>query len=557
MKIFLRVGLIAIVVLLLLLRFYKLDLDAAANNISGITTWDEPYYTYSAMYDLISSKPTFPQDLKANALMEIISIHSNLITKIGFFIAGNTFEGLRLGVVLISLLTILMLYKIAIQHFDFLDTQKTVNKLLILSLLLTEPTFFMFSRAQTPQIYSIFWITLVFYSVFQYIRSGRNVWITLAVALALLTVCFVYPYNVYVALALASYLLTEYIKSRQSKLLLFSFLGLILGVVIYTVILKLYGFGINDYFHFMKSFRAYRNESDLSNRTILSIAMAPLQIFYTNLLRYNPLFVLTLFSLPILFIRKAARPSFDNFILLVVGMAFLQSFGISSYPFKKWVTLFPTLFLTIPFLFRTIHIQIRDKKLIRYLLYALFFAMTLKTQLVVNTKEYWSGFDAWFIYQNPDVMIKWFPVLFALLIIILFELINRGINPKSLLVLIAICQTIIMFRINFYKQTNTYLTFLKDNAKYLDNKVVISDSEVYTLYNNGIVFYNYMSKQLNIDSEIVSKSDTYTFKERCLVRSYPPNLPPSDIINDGGNEYTLVKYTKGSIYSFAIYEQKK
>lgn len=554
MKIFLRVGLIAIFVLLLLLRFYKLDLDAAANNISGITTWDEPYYTYSAMYDLISSKPTFPQDLKANALMEIISIHSNLITKIGFFIAGNTFDGLRLGVVLISLLTILILFKIALKYFDFLDTQKTVNKALILSLLLTEPTFFMFSRAQTPQIYSIFWITLVLYSVFQYNSSGRNLWIMIAVALSVLMVCFVYPYNVYVAIALAIYLLSEYIKNRQSKLLLFSFLGLILGVFIYTVILKLYGFGINDYFHFMKSFRAYRNESDLSNRTILSIAMAPLQILYTNLLRYNPLFVLTLLSIPILFIRKAARSSFDNFILLVVGMAFIQSFGISSYPFKKWVTLFPVLFLALPMLFRTIQIQIKNQKHIRYILYFLFFILIIKTQSVVNSKEYWSGFDAWFVYQNPDVMIKWFPVLFALLIIIYFELINKGINPKSLLVLIAICQTIIMFRINFYKQTNTYLTFLKENAGYFDNKVVISDSEVYTLYNNGIVFYNYMSKQLNIDASIVKSGDNYNAKKICVVKSFLPVTYPEKTIFEYGKRYQLRNFTKGNVYAFAIYE---
>lgn len=554
MKIVLRVVLIAIVVLLLLLRFYRLDLDAAANNISGITTWDEPYYTYSAMYDLISSKPTFPQELKSNALMEIISIHSNLVTKIGFFIAGNTFEGLRLGVVLISLLTILILYKIAIQNFNFIDTQKTVNKALIMSLLLTEPTFFMFSRAQTPQIYSIFWITLVFYSVFQYTRSGRYLWIILAVALALLTVCFVYPYNVYVAMALALYVLTEYIRSRQSKLLLFSVLGLILGFVIYAVLLKLYGFGINDYFHFMKSFRAYRNESDLSNRTLLSIAIAPLQILYTNLLRYNPLFVLTIFSLPILFIRKAARSSFDDFILLVVGMAFLQSFGISSYPFKKWVTLFPTLFLSIPFLFRTIFTQIRDNISIRYLLYALFFAMILKTQLVLNTKEYWSGFDAWFIYQHPDVIIKWFPVFFALLIIVCFELINRGVNPKIFLLLIVICQTIFMFRINFYKQTNTYLSFLKDNAKYFDNKVVISDSEVYTLYSNGIVFYNYMSKQLSIDASIIKSGDNYSAKKTCVVKSFLPVRDPEKTIFEYGKRYQLRTTTKGNIYAFAIYE---
>lgn len=556
MKIFLRIGLIAIVVLLLLLRFYKLDLDAAANNISGITTWDEPYYTYSAMYDLISSKPTFPQDLKANALMEIISIHSSLITKIGFFIAGNTFEGLRLGVALLSLLTILILYKIAIQYFDFLDTQKTANKALILCLLLTEPTFFMFSRAQTPQIYSIFWITLVFYSVFQYTRSGRNLWIMLAVALALLTVFFVYPYNVYVALALALYLLIEYSKSRQSKLLLFSFLGLILGVFIYTVILKLYGFGINDYFHFMKSFRAYRNESDLSNRTILSIAMAPLQILYTNLLRYNPLFVLTLFCLPILFIRKADRASFENFILLVVGMAFIQSFGISSYPFKKWVTLFPVLFLALPLLFKTINAQIRNKKTIRYLLFALFFAVILKLQLVVNSKQYWSGFDTWFVFQEPDFMIKWFPVLFALLIIVCFELIYiyQGINLKIFLLMIVACQTSLLFRINFHKQTNTYVKFLKENAKYLDDKIVISDSEVYTLYNNGIVFYNYMSKQLGIDYNIVKTADNYKIQKVCLVRSILPFAEPEKIVFDYGKRYQLRNFTKGSVYAFAIYE---
>jgi len=549
-----KTALIIILLVLVLLRFYRLDLDAAANNISGITTWDEPYYTYSAMYDLISSKPTFPQELKSNALMEIISLHSSVVTKIGFFIAGNTFEGLRIGVVLLSLLTVYLLYKIAIKTFDFIDTQKMSAKGILMCVLLTEPTFFMFSRAQTPQIYSVFWITLVLYAVYQYTQSGRNIWIVVAVALSVLLVCFVYPYNLYVALALVLFLITEYILKRQNKIILSSFLGLILGCIIYTIILKLYGYGINDYFHFMKTFRNYRNESDLSNRTIFSIMIAPLQILYTNLLRYNPLFVLTLFSIPLLLIRKTARTSFEKFIILVVVVAVLQSFGISSYPFKKWVTLFPVLFLALPLLFRTMNIQTEKQKPLRVILYAIFFAMIVKTQLVVNSKEYWSGFDAWFIFQNPGLMIKWFPVLFSLLLILSFECMSRGIKPLHLLLLITICQFTLLFRINFYDQTNTYCRFLKENAKYLDNKVVISDSEVYTLYNNGIVFYNYMSRQLGIDSNVIKAGDIFSRNKICVVKSILPTAEPEKTIVENRNSYTLRNVTKGSVYAFAIYE---
>ena len=151
MKKVVKIGLIIIVILLVFLRFYRLDLDAAANNISGITTWDEPYYTYSAMYDLISSKPTFPPALKSNALMEIISLQSSIITKIGFFLAGNTLEGLRLGVVLLSLLTIFLLYKIAVKTFDFVDTQKMYVKAMLFCLLLTEPTFLCSAELRHPR----------------------------------------------------------------------------------------------------------------------------------------------------------------------------------------------------------------------------------------------------------------------------------------------------------------------------------------------------------------------------------------------------------------------
>ncbi len=547
--------LIIICFFLVLIRFARLDLDAAANNISGITPWDEPYYTFSAMYDLIASKPGFPQELKANMVLEVISLHSSVFTKIGFFIMGNTLEGLRLGPVLVSLLTILLLFQILKKTFIVFNNNFISHKWIGLFLLMTEPTFFMFSRAQTPQIYSIFWITTLVYFVFQYTVNRNNLWIYLASVISVLLILWVYPYNIYVSLALGFFVLLQAYEGKEWRILLFALSGIISGFLFYLLLLKLYSFGFSDYVNFMKSFRYYRNESDLSNRSLYTIALAPLQILYTNLLRFNPVYFVLVILMPFIIFKKLYQGSFQKFLIIVFLCAFIQSFGISSYPFKKWVTLFPIVFLSLPMLWSFINYCRSWSIKNRLLLYIGLIGFIFKMQSIINTHEYWSGFDNWFIYQDPGLMIKFGVLLFLLLSILYFELvISKRVYTKIYFLLILSFQSIFLLRTSFLNQTDTFNRFTKEFSRYLNDKVVLSDSEIYTLNSNAIVFYNYMSEKLNIDLDLINKAKEYSNKKCIVIKSYIPNRPLPTQEKIGDSTY-LLKYTfEDSVYSFAIYE---
>jgi hypothetical protein len=547
--------LVVIFFFLVLIRFSRLDLDAAANNISGITTWDEPYYTFSAMYDLIASKPGFPKELKSNMVLEVISLHSSFFTKIGFFIAGNTMEGMRLGPVLVSLLTILLLFQILKKTFIVFENNFISYKWVGLFLLLTEPTFFMFSRAQTPQIYSVFWISILIYLVFQYTVTRNNIWVYLASVISVLLILWVYPYNIYASLALGFFVLLQAYESKEWRILFFAFSGIISGFLVYLLLLKIYGFEFIDYVNFMKSFRYYRNESDLSNRSLYTIALSPLQILYTNLLRFNPVYLVLIILMPFIIIKKLFQGSFQHFLIIVLLCAFLQSFGISSYPFKKWVTLFPIVFLSLPLLYNFIKYFGTWTIKNRLLLYVCVLAILFKMQTIINTHEYWSGFDKWFIYQDPGIVIKYGVLIFLILSIIYFELViaKRICGTKYFLLILTI-QSILLLRTSFLNQTDSFNRFTKTFSGYLNDKVVLSDSEIYTLNSNAVVFYNYMSKQLNIDLDLINKVKEYSDKKSIVIKSYIPNrsLP---IHEKWGDSLYLLKYKfEDSVYSFAIYE---
>jgi hypothetical protein len=115
-------------------------------------------------------------------------------------------------------------------------------------------------------------------------------------------------------------------------------------------------------------------------------------------------------------------------------------------------------------------------------------------------------------------------------------------------------QSIFLLRTSFLNQADSFNRFTKEFSGYLNDKVILSDSEIYTLNSNAVVFYNYMSEQLNIDLDLINKAKAYSNKKCIVIKSYIPNrsLPTQEKM---GDSTYLLKYTfEDSVYSFAIYE---
>jgi hypothetical protein len=344
-------------------------------------------------------------------------------------------------------------------------------------------------------------------------------------------------------------------ENKSWKIVVYAISGVISGFFVYLFLLKIYGFGLDDYITFMKSFRSWRNESDLSNRTVLSVILSPLQILYTNLLRYNPMFFVLLIAMPLIVVKKANKGLFDKFLILVLFFAFIQAFGISSYPFKKWVTLFPVLFLSLPMLSNIINSTYDRRVLRRYIFYILVVLILYKIQSIINSHEYWSGFDEWFIYQKPGILIEYGVLIFTFLSIVFFELTSYYKIKRSIFcIYLILFQFALMLRTSFINQTDSFNSFTKKYSTYLNDKIILSNSEIYTLNSGAIVLYYYNSKELNFDKDITKRADEYTGRKRVVIKSYVPNHPLPTQEKWGDSTY-LLKYTfEDSVYSFAIYE---
>jgi hypothetical protein len=178
-----------------------------------------------------------------------------------------------------------------------------------------------------------------------------------------------------------------------------------------------------------------------------------------------------------------------------------------------------------------------------------------KIQSIINSHEYWSGFDEWFIYQKPGILIEYGILIFTFLAIVFFELssyykIKRGI----FCVFLILFQFALMLRTSFINQTDSFNSFTKKYSTYLNDKIILSNSEIYTLNSGAIVLYYYNSKELNFDKDITKRADEYTGRKRVVIKSYVPNHPLPTQEKWGDSTY-LLKYTfEDSVYSFAIYE---
>ncbi|WP_027420646.1 hypothetical protein [Crocinitomix catalasitica] len=314
--------------------------------IGGICLEDEVVYSNSALRDYYNSNDKLIEGFK-NLENEPFMFHSYPLHYLSYKCFGNTFIGQRAPAVLISLIIIILLYKIT-QHIQ-LEYYSIKEKgyflpLFVLFLVSTDFTFFTFSRYNQPLIYSILAITLFLYILFQN-NLKKNKTLILGV-LGALSVLYIYPYNAFLPTGffLGTFLYLVFNKESISeyKQLLFVSLGGLLGIFIFIIGLYLTGHSIQEY---LGSFTEYDNARPTINTdSWFKNLLNPIGILTTNLFRFNPVllwgFLFIIFHYGKLILTKKGK-RYHFIILSIIIMAFFQSIFVNSYPFKKWIVLMP------------------------------------------------------------------------------------------------------------------------------------------------------------------------------------------------------------------------
>lgn len=552
-----------LLILLLILRFVRLDMDTPANNIAGITHVDEPYYTFLAVHDQIKHKPGFPATFN-KPTNSVLYIHSYWPTKLGFLLFGNTYYGLRFAPVLISLVVVLLLSITMVSTYFGNSKDKFVISAVTAAFLLLDPYYFIVSRYQTPMIYATLWHALGILFVYKYCTTGRPLLLFIALCLFYFTVFFVYHYTIFAAVGISFFVLYESILKRSWKPIVVGAAAAIACVIMLIAVLQLFGYGISDYFDVLFKLKSKREEiaapvSLLSFKTLLS----PLQIFYTNLLRYNPIYFFSIIFYFFFCITKFRNlKKFEIFIFFALLCAIIQTVFITSYPFKKWVLLFPFAVFTILPSFNFIASARKMSFTVKAILASLALAamvLCFMDAKINSTHQYWAAFDYGFEYQNPSLIIRYMATAVAVVIfsVILFHLFAKNLSRIQFLIysINSLSCSIFIYEIVFRHPTYDYKNMLTNTAKMLDHKIIVGDlSHAYTFYNSSLALTSSYAEEFNVDMRLANCIGKLDPSKLIYIYSYKRSdgRPPANIVRYN-MIFKLKKEMPGKLYSFGIY----
>ena len=316
---------------------------------------------------------------------------------------GNNYWGLRLPVAILSILMILLL----------LDCIRRTSSSPYLAAILglfcvTDFYITLFGRFHTPQIYSLFMISLGLWVIVRYKLTTRTV-IALGV-IGAVSVFVVYVYNAFFLGALGLLVIIHALRQKRIRYLVNFLFGFAIGFAFFLLLLFMVDQTFMDYVNFFVEFNAQRGEVGLGEGGIVSkltsILKNVLSLVLTNVFRYN--FGLLLFSLLgfVLVTLKLARRerlgSLQIFLLLFIGMLVAQTALVNSYPFKKLIVVYPAAILLSTVFLNQLKESLAHFKYIMtgMLLVCLLLALY---NLKINTSEtYWAAMEYGYYSNNPS-----------------------------------------------------------------------------------------------------------------------------------------------------------
>lgn len=444
---------IVIITALIIARFLYLDQDAPAYMIGGITQEDEPYYCLGAI-----SRYNADQDRVIKGLEHIngdgLMLYSSHIVYLSLKVFGNTYWGLRLPCVLISLCIILLLY-------DILRRQKVDKTILLLVMLymFTDFYFFLFSRFETPQIYSMLAITWVLWLYFKYgMASNRGIF--LIGFFVFFSVSFIYAYNAFLIMVFGLLSVFQSCNQKSVKPLVFFSSGIITCMLLYLGTLMAINSSVGELITVLSGhgggIEGVKSSEMLGMNFlahIKNIYGKLIQLPVTNLFRYNlSVLLLFFFTFPFMF-RQVLREKSEKHLmfLLFVFALILQSYLAVSYPFKKLIVVFPVVVLVLADVLTEALKYYKQfdfrKKIYLVICMVIILVLCSINFKLNNSKAYWDVFNLGYydntggLYNILNLMVL--AVTFSLLLMHLFfaKVLHRGvlIAPVSIgIVLISI-----------------------------------------------------------------------------------------------------------------------
>lgn len=481
---------VLLVLVLIALRFVYLDQDAPAYMIGGICQEDEIYYVLGAVNDYNKDNGRVIEGFET-IRGEGLMLYGSHLVYWSLKIFGNNYWGLRIPVVLISLLSIFLIYDILRR----LNTDALIRYLALLYML-SDFYFFLFSRYQTPQIFSIFSISICLWLYFKYGLTKFKGPFLLGM-FCFVAISFVYMYNLFIIPAFGLISLFAAYKQKTLKPVLFYIVGLVAGLFIYVVSLYAIGSSPMEIINLLVThgggIEGIKNETHQNGILVIikQLYAKSIQLPLTNLFRYNlSVLVLFMFSLPFVFYQavkiKSERYQVYACILLLV---FLQSFFVISYPFKKWVVIIPLVVLVIADSYAQIFsfyekLSSRTKFLTAFYLALIGFLCFMNFK-INNSEAYWAPFGYGY-YVNTE---GWFNVLnlclaILLLVLITFRVFKRKAFLQPVYVLLSLFGLILVSKVCISESSFFAREGFTKASSYLNHKGVLTDacyaSQLYT-----------------------------------------------------------------------------
>lgn len=467
----------SIIIILSIFRFIYLDQDVHSRMIEGISQGDEVFYAFAGYEQYLQENNRLINDDEDIKFYKGLSFNNYPLTYLSLHIFGNNYYGLRLSSVLSSLLAIFLLYRVSIKIY-------TKNSELIfysIIFLFSDFYFFIISRFQTPQIHSIFIISLILYIFYQNKLATKHKFFILSF-LGFSAVTIYYTLNLFVLAAIGTYILIISIKQKRFSYILYSLAGAILSIILYLTLVYLVDENIFDYYQRITEFQENYEVTQTSKGIIESFRnfiISSLSIITTNLFRFNPILLWTTLTFIIHFtflIFKKKGSNDQLFIYLILIFAFAQAFFVNSYPFKKWVVLVPVAY-TILFIILK---ELPNKKTLitSTFITGLLYAYSLK---INHSPEYWL-YENWGYYVN--IRLVYIVAILSTFILFLYSALFR----KHRLIKTALVLSSITFSIMnldyfvFNKQTVYKDAMTKFSPLTNHNKIIAGNSRGFSFY---------------------------------------------------------------------------
>ncbi len=539
--------------ILLIMRFVYLDQDAPSYFISGVCQEDEAYYSNGALSFIYSDHDPEIEMEHGNKLYSL-GIFRNAISLISFKLFGLNYWGLRLPAVMFSIVIILLFLDIGRK----LKIPTWTNWLLML-VISTDYYYLLFSRFQTPQIYSLFILTLI---IWFFLTKGveDKAKLLLLGCLSLSSVIMIYLFNLFAFISISIFVLIISVRRRSWTPVIFYTLGSMISVFVFIILIYASGSSIQEMYHTLAfSGNMEKIESGMTASSFLASLPSKFigsisQILNTNFFRFNLSELwLYLMCLPqLLYSCIYKKDNVALFLLLFIPFIFLQNIFINSYPFKKLIVLYPIIIVSILYCFSQLKHDVFSflkTKMPWVVTWGLVcFGICLYNFKVNKSYMYWSGFDYGY-YSNTDIVFDVLNICINIFIVFFMIYIIRGENKvykfRYLFFLLIVPQVYLSVKtIGFEKRFDLRDTLISLRSDF-ENAVIVSGwGHAYQFYNeakpilNHYAFRNNETKSKELERKFFDELESH--KRFKMVKFFHheenyKNLKKGDIFEETAN----------------------